>query len=287
MVFTHLVVPKKNTDEVRLCVDFTHLNKFVQRERYQSATPSESVANNASAEAKVFMTFEALKGYHQCPLDEESQLLTTFITPFGHWMYLRAPYGVSSISGHYNRRMDTAFQGMPQFAKLVDDVVVYDKSRQDHTHHVREFLQHCLEHGISLNKDTFVFAQPEVTFAGYELSSSGYSIDPLLVLAINDFPEPTNITELRSFFGLVNQLSLFTDQIAELLRPLRPLLSAQNEYIWDAAHSQAFMTAKCALASPPTLPFDDPSPPSDRRKPSPWPRIHPDAEARRRQLAHR
>ena len=193
--------------------------------------------NIASAEAKVFTTFDGLKGYHQCPLDEESQLLTTFITPFGLWIYLRAPYGVSSISEQYNRRMDTASQGMSQFAKLVDDVVVYDKSRKYHTHRVCEFLQCCLERGISLNKDKFVFAQPKVTFAGYELSSGRYSIDPQLVLGINDFPEPTNTSELRSFFGLVNQLSLFTDQIAELLQPLRPLLSAQNEYVWDAAHS--------------------------------------------------
>ena len=113
-----------------------------------------------------------------------------------------------------------------------------------------------------MNKDKFVFAQPKVTFAGYELSSSGYFIDPQLVLTINDFPKPTNTTELRSFFGLINQLSLLTGKIAELLQPLRPLLSAHNEYLWDAAHSQAFMTAKCALASPPTLSFYDPSCPT-------------------------
>ena len=62
-----VVVLKKNTDEVHLCVDFTHLNNFVQRERYQFATPSESVANIASAEAKVFTIFDARKWYHQCP----------------------------------------------------------------------------------------------------------------------------------------------------------------------------------------------------------------------------
>ena len=148
-----VVVPKKNTDEVSFCVDFTHLNKFVQRERYQTAPPSGSVAYIAPAEAKVFTTFESLKGYHQCPLDDESQLLTTFITPFGLWMYMRAPYGVSSIPEHYNRRRDTAFQGMSQFAKLIGIAMVYDKSRKDHTHHVRKFLQRCLERGISLNKE--------------------------------------------------------------------------------------------------------------------------------------
>ena len=56
--------------------------------------------------AKYFTVFDALKGYHQCPQDEESQKLTTFITPFGRYMYLWAPYGISFISDHYNRRMD-------------------------------------------------------------------------------------------------------------------------------------------------------------------------------------
>ena len=128
---------------------------------------------------------------------------------------------MSSISEHYNRRMDTAFEGMQRFGKLVDDVVIYDKDPQTHVQHVRKFLQRCNDRGISLNREKFVFSKGTVSFAGYTLSSSGYSIDTQLVKAIINFPEPTTVTELRSFFGLVNQLSLFTDQIAELLQPLR------------------------------------------------------------------
>ena len=64
------------------------------------------------AKAKCFTVFDALKGYHQCPLDAASQKLTTFITPFGRYMYLRAPYGICSISEHYDRRMDEVFAAM-------------------------------------------------------------------------------------------------------------------------------------------------------------------------------
>ena len=115
------------------------------------------------------------------------------------------------------------------------------------------------------HREKFVFNKGTVSFAGYTLSSSGYSIDPQLVEAITNFPEPTTVTALRYFFGLVNQLSLFTDQIAELLQPLRPLLSMQNEYVWDQAQSRAFTTAKCAPASPPTLAFYDPTCPTSLR----------------------
>jgi len=79
-----------------MCVDLSHLNWFVRREQYQSSTPAQAVADIAATKAKFFTVLDALKGYHQCPLDPESQLLTTFITPFGRFKYLQAPYGICS-----------------------------------------------------------------------------------------------------------------------------------------------------------------------------------------------
>ena len=109
-----------------------HLNKFVRRERYQSSTPAQAVADIAATDAKIFTVLDALKGYHQCPLDESSQLLTTFITPQGRFKYLRAPYGLSSIFEHYDRRMAEAFAGLQGFRRIVDDIVIYAKRHRCH-----------------------------------------------------------------------------------------------------------------------------------------------------------
>ena len=98
-----VITPKKNSDKIWMCVDLSHLNRFVVRQRYQSLTPAQAVADIAASDAKFFTVIDALKGYHQCPLDQQSQPLTTFITPFGRFKYLRAPYGISSISEYYNR----------------------------------------------------------------------------------------------------------------------------------------------------------------------------------------
>ena len=116
-----VVTPKKNSDKIRMCVDLSHLNRFVMRDRYQSVTPAQAVADIAASDAKFFTIIDALKGYHQCPLDLQSQPLTTFITPFGRFKYLRAPYGISSISEYYNRRMMEAFEGLSSFRRVVDD----------------------------------------------------------------------------------------------------------------------------------------------------------------------
>lgn len=59
------------------------------------------------------------EGYHQCLMDEQSQLLTTFLTPFGHFKYKQALYGLSSIMEHYDRGMANASEGLCEFPELL------------------------------------------------------------------------------------------------------------------------------------------------------------------------
>ena len=196
-----VVAPKKGGAGVRLCVDLSQLNKYVRRELYQSPTPIEEVASIHASKAQWFTVFDALKGYHQCPLAEESQPLTTFITPFGRFAFLRAPYGITSIAEHYNRRMDEAFEGMTGFRKVVDDVIIFSRTREEHIQHVRKFLTRCQEKGISLNVSKLQLAQQTVKFAGFVVSGNGYRPDPDLITALSKFPTPGSLTEFRSFFS--------------------------------------------------------------------------------------
>jgi len=131
-----------------MCVDLSHLNRYVQRERYQSMTLAQAVADITASDAQVL---HAMKGYHQCALDTKSQLVTTFITPIGYFKYLRAPYGISSISEHYDHRMAEAFTGLTGFRHIVDNIVIYDSDASTHTEHVRAFLKRCADMNIALN----------------------------------------------------------------------------------------------------------------------------------------
>ena len=252
-----VVAPKKNSDRIRICVGLSHLNRYVKRERYQSPTPAEAIADISASQAKFFTVLDAMKGYHQCPLDQESQLLTTFITPFGRFKYTRAPYGISSISEHYDRRMYEAFQGLSSFHRIVDDIVIYDSDATQHAAHVREFLNRCAEKKITLNLDKCKLCESSVSFAGFQLSAAGYQVDRNIIDAISKFPTPTNRTDLRSFFGLVNQLSASTNTISMLLTPLRPLLSSKNDFKWSVTHDKAFQTTKVSLTVAPVLSFFD------------------------------
>ena len=187
-----VVAPKKDSDQIRMCVDLSRLNRYVKRERYQSPTPAQAVADIAAENAKVFTKLDALKGYYQCPLDEESQKLTTFITPLGRFKYLRAPFGISSIAEHYNRRLYEAFAGLSGYRRIVDDAVIYDSNERDHTDHVRQFLQRCTEKKITLNTDKWQFAKASISFAGFTLSADGYRVDQSITEAVSNFPTPAS-----------------------------------------------------------------------------------------------
>ena len=114
-----------------------------------------------------------------------------------------------------------------------------------------------------MNLEKCKFNQTEVTFARFILSSQGYRVDHSITDAILQFPIPTNQTDLRSFFGLVNQISSTTKNVvAPLLTPLHPLLSTKNDFLWSPEHQQVFDATKNALITSPVLSYFDTSKPS-------------------------
>ena len=85
-------IPKKD-DSVCICVDFKPLNARVLREVHPLPQVDEILAQ--LSEAKHFSKLDANSGFWHIPLTEESKLLTTFITPYGH-CFNKLPFGICS-----------------------------------------------------------------------------------------------------------------------------------------------------------------------------------------------
>ena len=171
------------------------------------------------------------------------------------------PQGLISAGDVFNSRTDTAFDRLTNFVKVVDDGLVHDTDLSAHYTHVRDALLRAREHGITFSTKKFQFGAPDVLYCGYRINADGYTVDKDKIAAISDFPAPVNRTDVRSFFGLVNQCSDFSPRIAELSDLLRPLLKSSNEFMWDSVHEDAFRAVKEALASPPVLSFFQPGRP--------------------------
>ena len=159
-----------------------------------------------------------------------------------------APYRISFISGHI-----AEIQGI---GKIVNNVVVFDEDEQ-HMEHVWEILHHCEEREISLNRGKFQFCHPYTHFAGFVLTSEGYSISNDIIDAITNFPTPSSHTDLHSFVTLTNQLMSCTKQLAPALTLLWLLLSACNDFLFTAHHDIAFQQAKHLPTTAPVLTYFD------------------------------
>ena len=112
---------------MRICVDLKQLNIVVRRE-HRSMLPSlEDIAPKLS-ESKMFSTLDAASGFWQIPIDVDSQLLTTFITPFGHYAFCRLLFGISSVPDIFQRKMSILLKGLDGVEMIMDDILVHGRN---------------------------------------------------------------------------------------------------------------------------------------------------------------
>jgi hypothetical protein len=124
-----IVVPKSG-GQVRICIDFIKLNMSVKRENCPFPSVEESLAKLANA--VVFSKLDANSSFWQTNLATESRPLTTFFAPFGGYCCNRLPFGISSASEFFQKRMSETLEGFPGALCHMDDVLVCGSSHKEH-----------------------------------------------------------------------------------------------------------------------------------------------------------
>ena len=213
-----VVVPKKS-GQVRICVDLKPLNENVLREVHPIPKVDETLAQLAGA--TVFSKLDANSGFWQIPLSEESRLLTTFITPFGRYCFNKLPFGISSAPELFQRRMSAILEGLNGVLCQMDDVLIFGANREEHDSRLAAVLKRIQSAGVTLNPDKCKFRQSSVKFLGHLIDKNGIRADPDKTSAIVEMARPENISDLRRFMGMINQLGKFSSHLAELSQPLR------------------------------------------------------------------
>ena len=166
-----MVLAPKPSGAVRICVDFTHLNKWVTRERYQLPTTDELFAKLRGA--KYFSTLDACSGFWQIPLSDESSRLTTFLTPYGRFRFTRLPFGLNSGPEVFHRAMRTILDGLEGVESYIDDVLIWAVTEEEHNQRLRQVLERCKQHGLQLNGAKCTFGAQQVRYFGHILTAEG------------------------------------------------------------------------------------------------------------------
>ena len=132
---------------------------------------------------------------------------------------------------------------IPRKTKCVDDTLLWDRNLESHWWRMINFLELLGKNGIVLNENKFQFAQKDVEFAGFHITEKG--IQPLdkFLKAIRDFPTPTRVTDIRSWFALVHQVAHY-NQVTNIMAHFKPLLSPSTKFLWTDELETAFQQSK-------------------------------------------
>ena len=251
-----VVVPKKS-GAIRICVDLKPLNETVKREIHPIPIVDEIMAQLAGS--KIFSKLDANSGFWQIPLAKPSQPLTTFVTPFGRYCFNKLPFGITSAPEVYQKRMNDILEGLPGVLCLIDDIIIFAQTQEEHDLQLRAALQRLEKAHVTLNEEKCVFSQRRINFLGYVLDENGIQANPDKTAAIKNMCTPTSVTDLRHFMGMVNHLGKFSPRIATISEPLRACLSTKNAWTWGPDQENAFSAVKKELTQPTILALYDPS----------------------------
>ena len=236
-----MVVTRKHDGTPRRTVDLSPLNKFCTRETFPAEAPFH-LARRVPGQTWKSVT-DAWNGYHSVPLRESDRHLTTFITPYGKWRYTRAPQGFLSSGDGYNKRFDAVLADFTRKERCVDDTIHFDENLEEHWWRTIDLLYTMGSAGIVLNPDKFQFSQRQVDFAGFRISENSIEPLPKYIEAIRSFPRPKSIRDIRSWFGLVNQVSNY-GQLRDFMTLFCPFLSPNYKFFWSEVLDKSFEESK-------------------------------------------
>lgn len=249
-----LLVRKKD-GTFRLCVDYRLLNKQTVKDRYP--LPRIQTLLDRLAGATVFTKFDLKSGYWQVRMRLEDEMKTSFVTPFGTFMFRVMPMGLANAPSTFQRIMDKVLAPVKDFVCVyLDDLLIFSKSMEEHAMHLRAVLTLLQKNEFYLNKEKCDIALPQVVFLGHQVGNGVIDLEKAKVAVVKDWALPRTRTELQQFLGFVNFYRHFINNFAHVATPLTDLLRGNTGTgpleMTDAARS-AFAILKARLCSSPTL----------------------------------
>ena len=256
-------VPKSD-GSLRVCGDYKGINERIEDDVYKLPNIQDMFAllSQNGAVPDTFSVTDLASAFNQLFLDEESSQLLTINTRKGLFRSKRLCLGVKTATFQFQRVMDSILSDIKSVMVRVDDILVATSGGvTPHMEVIKRVFGRLAKHNVKLNGLKCQFFQAQVKYMGHILSKEGSSPVKSKLDAIRLAPRPTDVSQLRSFLGLLNYYSKFIKDFSSKMHPLYQLLSNRTEWFWSKECEIAFLWAKEVLSSEQVLVHYDPQKP--------------------------
>ncbi len=255
------VIVMKKDGSVRFCCDYRKLNQVTYKDAYPLPRVDESL--DALGNAKLFSTLDLTAGYFQVAVSEKDREKTAVTTPFGLFEWTRMPFGLCNAPATFQRLMGVVLGDLAFDVLLVylDDVIIFSRDFESHCERLELVFNRLRQHGLKLKPSKCFLLRPEVKFLGHQISAEGIKVNDEKVKALETWPVPRNVREVRQVLGFMSYYRRFVPRFAQIAKPLHALVGGGKTsktpvtFTWSQECQTALDELKGCLMSPPILAY--------------------------------
>ncbi|WZY99598.1 hypothetical protein YC2023_071927 [Brassica napus] len=251
-----LLVPKKD-GSWRMCVDCRAINNITVK--YRHPIPRLDDMLDELHGSCIISKIDLKSGYHQIRMKEGDEWKTAFKTKHGLYEWLVMSFGLTNAPSTFMRLMNHILRSFIGIFVVVyfDDILVYSKCLEDHIEHLKAVLDVLRKEKLYANLKKCTFCTDNLVFLGFVVSADGVKVDQGKIKAIQEWPSPTTVGEVRSFHGLAGFYRRFVKDFSTLAAPLTEIIKKDVGFKWGEVQEAAFQLLKEKLTQSPLLILPD------------------------------
>ena len=187
---------------MRICGDYKPTVN-TQIEIAHHPLPTVELITSKLSRNTVFSKIDLKTAFQQLELDEASKELCTVNTNKGLFKVNRLPFGVASSPALWQRTIDIILTNLPGVCCYI---LVAAKTESEHLNRLRAVFKRLQENDVLIKPEKCVFMTKEISYLRFKITDKGLFKTDENIKAIKESLAPTNVSEVRSFLGLVTFL---------------------------------------------------------------------------------
>jgi hypothetical protein len=225
-----------------MCVDCRAINNITVK--YQHPIPRLNDMLDELHGSKLFLKIDLKSGYHQIRMKKRDGWKIAFKTKYGLYEWLVMPFELTNAPSTFMRLMNHVLRAF--ICKFVvvyfDDILIYSKEIDEHISHLRQVFDVLRKESLYANLKKCDFYMDKIVFLGYVVSAKGIEMDETKVKAIQKWPTPKSITDVRSFHGLASFYRRFVKDLSTIASPLTEIIKKVVGFNWGEEQKKMLLT---------------------------------------------